>query len=550
MATKIARTPPVACADLIRELRRPSAYAHDVREVGFRQTHISLLFFAGERVYKVKKPVDLGFLDFTSLERRRHFCEEEVRLNRRLAPQVYLGVVPITEAPTGLVVDGEGEILEWAVEMVRLPEHRMLASLLEEGVIDNGQMNAMAALLQRFHAAAPTGAGVDEYGSPESIRANVEENFEQLQPFVAHSEASGVVSPAQHAFLRKRALTFLEAHRDLLERRVRAQRIREGHGDLHAGNICLLTDQSSASPGTREEHNTIVAYDCIEFSRRFRCGDVALDLAFLAMDLDLRGYPGFASYLTHRYALLADDLDLALLLDFYKGYRALVRAKVAALSAGQPGAQREDAENAALRHEGMRYVQLALGYELPPVMVLMCGLPACGKSWLAQRLATSLRAVLLQSDVRRKVLCGVTPTTSASAPLNQGLYSPGRKSLTYRSLLGDAVRTLQSGRSVIVDATCSKRAYRAPFLDAAARLDVPCVLVHVKASESTTRARLEARATDASTVSDADWEVFLGQRADFEDPSEVPARSLLELESPAVPEEQISGVLDRLLALV
>ena len=229
------------------ELSRPQAYSGSVARVESRRTLVSLLFFAGERVYKLKQAVDLGYIDATTLERRRAFCEDEVRLNAPLAPGIHLGVVPIRRGADGhLVVGGDaGEIVEYAVEMVRLPEERMLARLLEHGVIDNEQMNALAELLCAFHRSAATGEGVDEYGTPAGIEVNVEENFTQLAPFVRSPErpagaGSAVLSAAQHAFLHERARGFLQRQRELLERRVAERRIREGHGDLHAGNVCLL----------------------------------------------------------------------------------------------------------------------------------------------------------------------------------------------------------------------------------------------------------------------------------------------------------------------
>jgi hypothetical protein len=520
-------TASVPVPQLIEGLRDPNAYRHQVAEVLFRQTHISLLFFADNRVYKVKKPVDLGFLDFSTLERRHFFCEEEVRLNRRLAPHVYLGVVPIVTAPGGgLRVGGDGEPVEWAVEMVRLPEHRMLGELLERGEIDNEQMNDAAALLADFHGACPSGPGVDEHAAPEALAANEEENFTQLRDFVP-----GALSIPQFELLRTRRLGWIEAHRGLLEARAREGHVREGHGDLHAGNICFTDDG-------------IVAYDCIEFSRRFRCNDVAADLAFLTMDLDYCTYPAFSRYLAHRYASVAEDQGLAQIEPFYKGYRAIVRSKIAALTSRD--ASLGEQRRAALLREAMRYAQLAVGYELPPALFLMCGLPACGKSWLAKRLSGALRAVVLQSDTRRKVLARMHPTERVHEDYETGLYSPAMKERTYASLLENAFETLATGRSVIVDATFSKRDYRAPFLERAAGAGHPCYVVHVETPEAVALERLEQRALDPSATSDADAEVFRRTHKSFERPDEAP--QVAHVSGDGVPEEQVSRVLDRMLA--
>lgn len=531
-------------AQLASELARPEAYAGGVRSVRFLQTHISLLFLTEDRVYKVKKAVDLGFLDYSTLERRRFFCEQEVRLNRRLAPRVYLGVVPITRASDGhLRMNGPGEPLEWAVEMVRLPEARMLEHLLERGAIDNQMMNDLADLLVAFHAAAPTGHDVDPFGSAEAVRANVEQNFEALAPFVAGTASDDpragascrLLSGTQEAFLRERARSFLEAEAELFARRLAEGRIREGHGDLHASNVCY-TDEG------------VLAYDCIEFSRRFRCGDVAADLAFLAMDLDQRGYPAFSRFLVRRYAEAAGDGELPRLIGFYKAYRAVVRGKVAALTTREPGLAPE--ERRRLEREGRRYLQLAASYELPPALVLMCGLPASGKSWLARQLARPLRAVVLQSDVRRKVLAGMAPRTRVRAEHGAGLYARDQRQRTYRSLLGDALETLRAGHSVVVDASFARRDFRSPFVDAVARLELPYYVVHVRADDALVRERLAQRADDPGALSDAGLAVYEGERALFEPPDEVPEGHVVAVQSGREdPEEQSSLLIDRMIGL-
>jgi len=529
-------------------LRRPEAYAAGAAApVEHLATHISWLFFVGERVYKVKQPVDFGFLDYTTPEARRHFCEEEVRLNRRLAPDTYLGVVPIARLADGSLRVGsigdepapEGQVVDWAVEMLRLPEERMLARLLERGEIDNAMMNELAELVVRFHAGAATGEGVDEHGALAAIRANVEENYAQLLPYrgelgsLTTEGKPAVISLIQHDFLRGRREAFLADEAELLERRVREGHVREGHGDLHAGNLCFKPEG-------------IVAYDCIEFSRRFRCGDVAADLAFLTMDIDLRGFPSFARYLARQYARLALDPELGVVEPFYRGYRAVVRGKVTAFAAA---AASDPARRDELARESMRYLQLATAYELQPALVLMCGLPASGKSWLARRLARPLRAICLRSDARRKLLAGLPVGGHAPKGYGEGLYSEESRARTYRALLGDAIEMLEAGHSVVVDATFARRAERARFVDAAERMDLPYYVLHVTASEETTRRRLAERAADPSNISDADFSVYERAKESFEAPEEVPGGHVLELESGDRPPELASGaLLDRMIA--
>jgi uncharacterized protein len=495
---------------LIRALSLPRAYARVAPGVGrveLVETHISLVFLAGERVYKLKKPVDLGFLDYGDPARREHFCREEVRLNARLAPDTYLGVAPITRAPGAaedeLVVRGTGEVVEHAVEMRRLPAERMLERLLERGEIDNGHMNRLAEVLAAFHAAAATGPGVDEHGRPGSVRRVVLDNFRSLAGHPA------IAPPAVLGFLEARARAFLDTGSPLLEERVRAGRIREGHGDLHASNICF-------------EPRGLTIYDCVEFSAALRCGDVACDLAFLLMDLDLRGFRAFSGYLAHRYEERSGDEDLHRLLPFYKTYRALVRAKVGAIRAAEPGAGAGPAERAR------EYVDLACSYHLPPGLVLMCGLPGTGKSHAAAVLARPFEAAVLSSDVRRRILHGVPAGESRADAYGRGLYTPELKQRTYEALLAEAEKALAHGRTVVVDASFSERAQRAPFVALARRAGAPLALVLVTASEERVRRRLAARASDPKRVSDADLAIHLRARERFEPPDELDPAERLE----------------------
>jgi aminoglycoside phosphotransferase family enzyme len=501
---------------LVAALLDPSAYEGSPAEVGLRETHISWLFFAGERVYKVKKPVAFSFLDFSTPALRQRYCEEEVRLNRRLTPWMYLGVVPIQRGEDGRVrVGGGGETIEHAVEMVRLPEHRMLSALLDRGEVDNLLITELAAHLARFHAQAPTGPGVDEHGSPEAVEALIRDNFAGLEPFAGETGAgsSAVVSPALFSRLQSRSLDFVVGNRELLERRVAEGRIRDGHGDLHAGNVCL------AEQG-------IAIYDCLEFSERLRCSDVACDLAFLAMDLDLRGYSGFARFLARRYAREAGDPELRRLLPFYSAYRALVRAKVAAIAASQAG-DRAPAEEK--RREAMRYAHLAVSYELGPALIVVCGPQAAGKTWLARRVARPFHAALHSADIRR----------------GPGAARPSSASREARPAdLDAALADLEEGKSVVVDAAFATRESRRPFLDAAGRLGHPFYVLCVTAEDELIQARIAGRAELAGMAPPPD----LATRR-FEPPEEVPSGHVVDVRSErTVPEEACAALLEHRIA--
>ncbi|MBI4494920.1 MAG: hypothetical protein HY690_19265 [Chloroflexi bacterium] len=297
---------------------------------------------AGPYAYKVKKPVDFGFLDFSTLERRTAACADEVRLNRRLCPDVYLGVVQLVEREGAFFVGGPGRLVEPAVWMRRLPEAGMLPNLLARGAVDARLMGRIALRLARFHAAAATGPGVDEYGSPATVRANWEENFAQTAAF-----AEPILPAAIRAAIAASIERFLAGQATFLERRVASGRIREGHGDLHAASICV-------------EGRRLHLFDCLEFNARFRCADVAAEVAFLAMDLDHYGRPDLAAAFVEAYVRASGDGELPRLLDFYKCYRAYVRGKVLGLRLAEPGLPPARAVHVA--REARAYFELALAY--------------------------------------------------------------------------------------------------------------------------------------------------------------------------------------------
>jgi aminoglycoside phosphotransferase family enzyme/predicted kinase len=444
---------------------------------------------------------------------------------------VYLRVARIARAPDGRVaLDGEGEVVEWAVEMVRLPARDMLDAKLERGEVDNALIGELARRLVGFHAAARTGPGVDEHASLEAVARNVRESLAELEADVESGARVASRRLADH--LSKAAEGFLDRSRALFARRVAEGRARDGHGDLHAGNVCVTAAG-------------IVAYDCIEFSDRFRCSDVACDLAFLAMDLDARGFRGFSGVLVHAYGELAGDAELSRVIDFYKAYRALVRGKLAALSARQAASTGPRAES---RAASMRYLQLAASYALPPLLVLTCGLPASGKSWIAEHVARPFEAVSIGSDVRRKRLAQVRLDEHRGEGYGAGLYAPELKERAYASLLESARDALRRGRTVVVDATFPDARRRAPFRELARSLGVALVVVHVRADEEEIRRRMQARARDPGQPSDATWEVYLRAKPAFEPPAELARDELVEhVSGGSSGEEAAAEVIERAL---
>jgi len=529
--------------DLLAGLQDPMAYSSAAssalpaaecpadRAVEVRQTHGSLLFFVGERVYKVKKAVDLGFFDFSTLARRKHFCNEELRLNRRLAGEIYLGVLPITRRDDGgLCMGGDGPALEYAVEMVRLPAERMLDRLLAAGEIDNALLRELVEVLARFHRSAAGGGEIASYGSYAAVRELVLGNLHELRAFVG--DGVGEVSRLVLAFLTERAEAFLTLHEGLFERRAQRGRVREGHGDLHAGNICC-TDEG------------LVIYDSLEFSAALRCSDVANDLAFLAMDLDHHGFRAFSKYLVQNYARTSGDSALSWLMDFYKGYRALVRAKVAAFVVADENAAPED--RAQGQQNVATYMQLAASYELPPCLVLTCGLPASGKSWLAQRMGQTFDARVLRSDMERKLSAGMAPGDRPEGQAAADLYSAENTDAVYRALSRRAFNTLARGRWAVIDATFAARAQRRRFIDGATRLGHPVVVVEVTCPPEIIRERMVRRSADRGEVSDADQSVYEAMRQQFEPLDELHSSQRVHYASGEDPTAAISAVVERLV---
>ena len=317
------------------------AYPHPAPEVTLVQTHISYVLLAGDFVYKIKKPVDFGFLNFTTLEKRKHFCEEELLLNRRLCPSLYLGLVAITEQAGAFSLDGPGTPVEYAVKMARMPEERMMTKVLGQGGLTEEILDRIIGILVPFYAKAETGPAIAEFGTAQAVSVNVLENFEQTQGFIG----CPALSQEQFEAISGYARAFL-GQEELFADRVRAGRVRDCHGDLYSANICLAEE--------------IYIYDCIEFNQRFRYCDVASDVAFLAMDLDFHGLPELSHYFIERFCQAAGDTTLLPMLNFYKCYRAYVRGKIGLFTAHAPEVDPATAENCL--NQAKKYFALAERY--------------------------------------------------------------------------------------------------------------------------------------------------------------------------------------------
>ncbi len=483
---------------LVESLLTPQAYPHAVSRLRKLETHVSHLFFTGETVYKIKKPVDLGFLDFTTLEKRRHYCDREVELNRRISPRIYLGVVPISFEAGRYLVEGRGTPVEYAVKMKQLPSHRALSELLRHDQVGKREIEAVAALIARFHARAPTSLAITRRGDLRTIRRNIRENFAQTRPCV-----STLLTRDEFDDLKAYSRAFMRAHAALFERRAAQGRVRDGHGDLHTGNVFL-------SQGVQ-------VIDCIEFNERFRCLDVAEDIAFLAMDLDFFGRADLSRAFVSRYVELSGDSELLELLDFFKVYRAHVRAKVSALRLEQLAPFTPAGH---LRAQAKGYFRLAHGYVEKGFGGLTCylvaGLMGTGKTFLSRELARRRDLLYLSSDILRKELAGSPAEQHHFEDYGQGIYSPQFTEKTYVRMFDQAEEALSAGRSVVLDASFSKQDHRRRAIARARRSGARPVILECRAPEAEIRRRLVERTGEAGAVSDGRWELFGKQAADWE----------------------------------
>ncbi len=481
--------------------------------VDFIETHISWVLLAEHEVFKIKKPVDLGFLDFSTLELRKAACEREVELNRRLAPKVYLGVVPLRRTNGRLTLEGDGEVVEWAVHMRRLDDNDRADIRLSQGRLQASDLTRIASRLAAFHADTRCDEETSAFGTADAIATNVRENF-------AQTPLHRYLSEDQVRELTEHQLTLLEREATRFDARIAAHRVRDGHGDLRLEHVYLAED------------GTITVLDCIEFNDRFRYADVASDLAFLAMDLSAHGHVELSEHLVAEYAKASGDFDLYGVLDFYEGYRAFVRGKVASFVADDPSvsaAHRSGAEASARR---CFMLALASGRRslLGPCVVAVGGIIASGKSTISGRLSLEMSAPVVDADRTRKQMIGVRATEPVHEGSWQGAYDPKFTQEVYAEVFRRAGVVLRSGRPVLVDASFRSQALRARARDLAEQHGVPFRMVECRIEHAVAKERLLERAKRAS-VSDGRLEIFDDFVAKWEHIDEFPAQEHVVLDT-------------------
>ena len=475
---------------LIDTLCRPEAFDHPADDVDLIETHISWVILAGDFVYKIKKPIVLDFLDFGTLEKRRHCCEEEIRLNRPWAPDLYIGVVPIAQQDGEIRFGGNGDVLEYAVKMHRFEQHLRLDRQLAAGRLSVADMKELGRNVADRHAAAEIPGKGDRHRLVEQAIHWFWENFDHL---------GAVLSEPEYSFLHGWTAQEIAEHEATLWRRYDDGFVRDCHGDLHLGNLVRLP-------------TGITTFDCIEFNPDLRFSDVWADVGFLTMDLLEKGRPDLAAHFLNRYLECSGDYEGAALLDLYFVYRCLVRAKVAAILAkGRVSAAEAETDIA----EAREYCEMARrqASKGPRLLVIMSGLSGSGKTWLSGQLMATLPAIRVRSDIERKRLFGFAETADSRSGIGTGIYAADADRATYERLFDIASLLLRADHHVILDAAFLKPEQRRVARRVGEQAGCQSVLLSVEAPEALLRARIRERAASDAEVSEANIEVLEHQLA-------------------------------------
>jgi len=476
---------------LLNALQNPAMFDHDVESLQLIETHISWVILTGPYAYKIKKPMDFGFLDFTTLEKRKHFCEEELRLNRRLAPELYLGLLPLYGDEDNPSFAGEGEVLEYVIKMRQFSQEHLLNNLLAAGELTREHISEVADQVADFHARTEVAGPDSRFGDPEQVMFPVQQNFDQIRPLL--TEKADLQQLDQIEAWAQDTLTLLTP---TFEERKAQGKVRACHGDLHLGNITLFNDK-------------IRLFDCIEFNDDFYWIDVMREAAFFIMDLEDRGEDYFANQFLNAYLELTGDYAGLKLLNFYKSYYAMVRAKVGLFQLFNESISDEDRQ--AVLKQYRSYTGLAEHYmEIPcRCLMLMHGYSGSGKSTVGNTLMEHLHLVRLRSDVVRKQLFG--EQQGSSDDLNVGIYTKEASNQTFQNLRDTAATILQSGNSALIDATFLNAGYRDLFHELSEEQGVPLQIVSCTLDDAITRERLTTREAAQQDVSDATVKVYEAQ---------------------------------------
>jgi hypothetical protein len=491
-------------SDLFQKLKDPSVYGPKVKSVKILQTHISFVALTGEYAYKIKKPVNFGFLDFSTLDKRKYFCEEEVRLNRRLCPDIYIGVVPIVKKNGDLRIEKDGKIVEYAVKMKEFSQENLMNNLLQKNKIDDKTIDRIIDILVDFYNFSKRSKEIDKFGSVKSIKFNTDENFDQTKSVI-----NITISKQNYNNIKQITNDFLKQKKELFVNRVENSYICDCHGDLHSGNIVVNKED-------------ICIFDCIEFNKRFRYSDVASDIAFLAMDLDFLGFSYLSSYLIERYVDQSRDKCIFDILNFYKCYRAYVRGKVIGFrlnEANIDGEEKKDISDLSKKYFDLAYYYSKLCSlklkERKPIIFATSGLTGSGKTTISRKISVDYNAKTISTDSVRKELEGIDKYERHHDAYNTGLYSPEKMALTYDKLLEKAEFYLKNRKNVVLDGTFKNNELRQKLKKLAKKNNAFLIFLYCNCPENKIKEYLEDRIKKKS-ISDGRWEIYLKQKDSFE----------------------------------
>lgn len=514
---------PKALLDFFKDR---SSYPHQPANVEHIQTHISHVFIAANYVYKIKKPLNLEFLDFSSLEKRKYYCRQEIELNRRLCTDLYLDVVPVYKENGRYFLESDSEAssepVEFAVKMRRLDKKYFLSEMIEEGLLNMEHLDRVASKLADFYDNQQPDEKILEWGSPDKIRFNTDENFRQTRPFIGHT-----IEALTWKTIRRFSDRFLDRCAPLFKKRIKEKRIVDGHGDLHLEHIHI-------TPGR------VCIYDCIEFNERFRYQDLAADLAYLSMDLDFRDLRAQSRYFVREMSGRLEDRDLLKVLNFYKCYRAYIRGKVKSIESEEEEISESDRRQA--RELAARYFRLSLCYALlgsGPVVLVFMGRVASGKSTLAEQLSNNPGMEYYSSDIIRKKIAGLPLNERTPSPEREELYASEMSIRTYDKLSELAVEAAGQGSNVILDATFSSRTQREALVADLDALDVNCIFIEADAPAAIRKKRLVKRDQEES-ISDARLEDFEMLEQRYNPPEEIDPPQLIRLDTSGSTKETLT----------
>jgi len=489
---------------LFDQLKNPKFYGPHVTSVQLLQTHISYVALTGTYAYKVKKPVNFGFLDFSTLDKRKYFCEEELRLNKRLCSDMYLDVLPITQKENTLELNGDGTIVEYVLKMKEFPQEYIMTNMLQQGKISEETIDHLCTILVDFYTLQEPSEEIKKYGELQAVKQNIDENFNQTKPMIGYT-----ISKETFWYIKETTTKFFERNKEVFGQRMKQGRIYDCHGDLHSGNI-IVAGQN------------IHIFDCIEFNDRFRFCDVASDIGFLSMDLDYLNYPYLSSYLIQKYVEKSRDTSIYSVLNFYKSYRAFVRGKVHGFQLNDPHIDPKKKNN--LVATAQKYFDLSRYYaglflldlqENKPLVFLVVGLSGTGKSTVARKIAVDYHATQINTDVVRKEIAGIDKFEQRHDQFNTGLYDPKKIDDTYEKVMTRAAIFLKKNENVVLDATFQKKKYRDMARHVAAKYHAALVELQCVCPDDVVKKRLEDRLKKKS-VSDGRWEIYLQQKTTFE----------------------------------